>query len=105
MSRTYRRRHDSVPDWVTKEFHWGVGYTFIKTPITDKKKLKKEIARWHSDAGWHCNYSSCPSYWIHEYHEVPFRRETRDKLKKITLDNCEEVDIRNNFKKPHIYYW
>lgn len=105
MSRTYRRRKDKAPDWVTKEcIYFDNCYGFRYKDLKGKK-LKAEIAKWHSDGGWHGNYNSCPGWWHHDFHEVPFRRESRDALKKVTLDNYEYTDIRTNFKKPHIYYW
>ena len=105
MSRTYRRKKDKAPWWVTQEcVEFNTCYGFRWKDLKGDK-LKKEIAKWHSDAGWHSDYTSCPGWWNHEFHEVPFRRECRDKLKNVTLDNYEEVDIRTNFKRPHIYYW
>ena len=103
MSRTYRRRKDKAPSWVTLDYIWDQGF-IIRVPFKGKA-ARKEVSKWHSDSGWHGDYGSTPGWWIHEMHEVPFRARGRNALKKITLDNCEEADITSIFKKPHIYYW
>ena len=105
MSRTKRRRKDKAPDWVYRDYTFN-NYYWSWVTITDKDKIKKELARWHSDAGWHGDYGETPGHWIHDFHEVPFRARTRNKLKKIlTLDDYEEADVNLTYKKPHIYYW
>jgi len=104
MSRTYRRKKCSPPDWVTEEYVYGNKFFWVKKPIEDKNVLKKNIAKWRSDAGWHGNYSVCPGWWNHEYHELPFRRKVRDLLKKIVNTGEYEV-VFPLHKKPHIYYW
>jgi hypothetical protein len=68
---------------------------------------KREVAKWHSDAGWHNdNYSNCPSWWIHDFMEKPFRAKTKKALRKVLkLADYEDADISTIYKKPHIYYW
>lgn len=108
MSRTYRRKHDKVPDWVNMNYEYGPGYLFIRIPETNKKKIKENNARWHSDAGWHGNYSSCPGWWHHDFHEVPMRAKTRNILKDIkNLKNWEDSEdfLFPLYRKPYIYYW
>jgi hypothetical protein len=107
MSRTYRRRHDKAPDWVLNDHRYSCVYGCYIYEIVpyEGQELKREIAKWRGDAGWHGNYSETPSWWIHDFHEVPHRARTRNALKKINLDNYEEVDIDPKYKLPHIYYW
>lgn len=107
MSRTYRRRKDKAPEWVTHYYIWeySQGYAFKRIPYKGKA-LKKEVAKWHSDAGWHGNYSACPGWWIHEFMEKPFRTKSRKALKEILhLEDYDEADVPIVYKKPYIYYW
>ena len=109
MSRTYRRRKDKAPDWVTHEYNWSwhsYSGTLEKVPYTGKK-LKREVSKWHSDSGWHDDsYANCPGWWIHEFMEKPFRTRTKRALKNVLeLIDYEEADVHCVFKKPYIYYW
>lgn len=107
MSRTYRRRKDKVPEWVISDYKVTPDGALVRYIITDKKKVRKEISKWRSDAGWHDEgYGNSPSWWIHEMMEVPLRARLRNKLKQILkLYDYEDADIDPHFKKPYDYYW
>ena len=85
MSRTYRRRHDPAPDWVTRD--WKVVrepvWHMVPFQITGKE-AKKEISKWHSDTGYHCDYGDCPRWFNKLYHIIPARREAKRLQKQIT---------------------
>jgi len=108
MSRTYRRRHDKAPFWVVHDYEWHYGFrnsVCVQVPYTGKD-LKREIAKWHSDSGWHGDFGNCPGWWIHDFHEVPMRAKTRNILKKVKrLVDYEDVEEFPIARKPHIYYW
>ena len=104
MSRTYRRKKDSVPEWVTREWEWSDrGFTHFQI----KGKLaKREVAKWRSDCGYHGDWGDSPGWWVHLFMEVPHRARTRNALKKILrLDNYEDAYVCPAFKRPQEYYW
>ena len=107
MSRTYRRKKDKAPEWVTHDYSWSrSSYTLEKIPYKGKT-LKKEVSKWHSDSGWHDDsYANSPNWWVHEFMEVPFRAKTKKAVKGILkLLDYEEADVPTVYKKPYIYYW
>ena len=106
MSRTYRRRKDNAPWWVTQEcVEFNTCYGFRWKDLTGDR-LKKEVSKWHSDAGWHDDsYANCPGWFVHEFMEVPFRAKSKMQLKEVLrLVDYEEADVHCVFKKPYIYY-
>jgi hypothetical protein len=107
MSRTYRRKNLLPPKWVSHELlKAGNLFPWYWIEIKDKKKLKREIAKWRSDSGWHGDYGKSPSWWNTIYTESPNRRKERDILKKIPrLIDYEETPVFPLAKKPVVYYW
>lgn len=107
MSRTYRCKNIKIPKHVSHELvSFGNFFPWYWIKIEDKKKLKKEIAKWRSDAGWHGDYCSNPSWWNTLYTERPNRRKTKKLLRKVkTLTDYEEAPLFPLAKKPYIYYW
>ena len=99
MSRTFRRKTGDRPNHLLDNCELVEGYTWEWFPC---KNPKYELAIYHSDA---YQWMSTPMHWLHDFHEVPFRARTKDALKKINLNNYEEVDINPIYKRPHIYYW
>ena len=104
MSRTYRRKKDKAPDWVTRDWSYK-DFVLVKRPLTSKE-LKREVSKWHSDAGYHGDYGDSPSWFVHEFMEVPFRAKSKMQLKEVLrLVDYEDADVTTIFKKPQEYYW
>ena len=106
MSRTYRRKKDKAPWWVTQEcVEFNTCYGFRWKDLTGDR-LKKEVSKWHSDAGYHGDYGDSPGWFVHEYMEVPFRAKSKMQLKEVLrLVDYEDADVTTIFKKPQEYYW
>ena len=107
MSKTKRRKKDKAPTWVTQECErvdprsWG--YVWVEL---EGKERKKEVSKWHSDAGYHGDYGDSPGWFVHEYMEVPFRVKSRQALRQVLrLVDYEDADVPTIFKKPQEYYW
>jgi hypothetical protein len=54
-----------------------------------------------------CKYSRNPSWWNREFNRVPKRRQDRDLLKVVTIENADEFDEVewSDDNKPNLYYW
>ena len=108
MSRTYRFKNMPPPWWVFYSRDLKIDLTGWRNIHVDRerKEVKKLIAKWRSDNGWHGDFGKNPGYWNHDYTEVPNRRKERDLLKKIPrLIDYEESPLFPLAKKPYEYYW
>lgn len=104
MSRTYRRKKEPVPSWVTRDWVRVSGYYYISVPMTDKKAKKRALAKYHSDA--ERTMKQVPSWWIRNFHTVQERVITRDLTRKVLkLADYEDSPEFPLDKKPYIYYW
>jgi hypothetical protein len=117
MSRTYkdrpsRIRFPQVDNYEYFEYELAVPFINWKGKVQTHSifhikqagiLLKKPR---HKDTEWH--WQSTPSWWTRMYMLRPERtranRETA-KIKRMPLDQLEEVDVVDLKKKPHIYYW
>jgi hypothetical protein len=109
MSRTYRRSKDKAPNWVTKNWEWNnsiTGIFWIAPPLTGKA-AKKEVSKWHSDAGWHNeDYNGFPKWFNKLHHIIPERREAKRVQRKV----LELIDYEDSPEFPLCrgkteYYW
>ena len=107
MSRTYRRRKEKAPEWVTRD--WEV----VREPVwhcvpfqITGKEAKKEVSKWHSDTGYHGDYGDCPRWFNKLYHIIPARREAkrlqRQVIKLIDYEDSPEFPLWPGRTE---YYW
>jgi hypothetical protein len=109
MSRTYRRMrgnqwwHNNIVKRWTDDPEYGGRR---RTPKVENFELtmEKELARYHSDAGWAMNN---PSWWVLQEMTVPQRQEVRRLIHKVFRLPMEDVAelMFPLAKKPHEYYW
>lgn len=110
MSRTYRRMTGDEPRWILRE--WieverppkpGLSTWYQVAHYLDRKSKKgrKELARYHSDAGVR---SRCvwPSWATRFYIQKPYRQKCRAEIHKVLKDPDYEIVIRS---KPRRWYW
>lgn len=100
MSRTYKDK-----PWKKRFRDWEEGYqedTYgLKVPGFWPKTKRKEDVEWH----W-CG--STPSWWCNLFMNRPIRRKAQAWERKVEtsrVEDIEELDIPNNSKKPHKYYY
>lgn len=109
MSRTYRRTGGNqwwhnyiIARWKKDPERGGRG----RNPHESfELTLERELARYHSDAGW--AYGHTPSWWILQEMTVPQRQEVRrliHKVHRLPLEDAGEL-MFPLAKKPHDYYW
>jgi hypothetical protein len=107
MSRTKRFKHDK---WLIKEnrllqdFERVSGtYNWVYVNIDPtSKEARKRIAKLHSDAKKGVMRWRGPGWFVHEYHQVPYRQQARQELIKFMKDPDYEVQI---LRKPYLTYW
>ena len=107
MSRTKRFKHDK---WLIKENHLlqdferiSGTYTWVYVNIDPNgKEARKRIAKLHSDAKKGVMRWRGPGWFIHQYHQVPYRQHARRELMKFMKDPDYEVQLQS---KPHLTYW
>lgn len=103
MSRTYRRTKNFNDAYHKMDLRFLVDRYFEVTGhLAPKgKAVQKAKAVFHSD-----NYRTMttPMWHYREQVQVPHRRECRDKIKKLTPYNLDELMLTPD-KKPQVYYW
>jgi hypothetical protein len=106
MSRTYRRNKEKAPEWVTRDWdNWSWGEA-IHPPDLTGKAAQREVSKWHSDSGWHGNYSECPKWFNKLYHIIPERREAKRLQRKVLrLDDYEDSPEFPLVHERTEYYW
>jgi hypothetical protein len=74
----------------------GYGYRLTKTT---KTKKRKEV-----DTEYH--WMNTPSWWVHEFMQVPQRAAGKVWEKKVLKEiDLEDTDPPGVSRKPHMYYW
>ena len=105
MSRTYRRRMDKAPDWVALDWEARISIYPYWSKHTGKD-LKREVSKWHSDAGYHGDYGDCPKWFNKLYHIIPERREAKrlqhKVLSLVDYDDAPEFPLCHGRTE---YYW
>lgn len=97
--RSILRKHKAKRDLSTFSYAY-----YYDAEEEYQKKYKKNSS---IDCYGYNFYGKNPSWWNHEMMEVPNRRITRDLLKKIDVNNCDE-GWEEKFplaRKPSDYYW
>lgn len=102
MSRTYKDMPsklvwgDYSQDYIPLE---GYSYRLGKTT---KPKIRKSL-----DTKWKW-YKGTPSWWCNLFMNRPIRRKSQvweRKVETSKISAIDELDIPNNSKKPHKYYY
>ena len=91
MSRTFKDKPNNYEVFYTAS--WG-GDTPERGKFTKKKRYYQEI-----------DGMSTPSWWWHLTTTRVKRTEWTIQSKKINLDNIEDFDYTNYWKKPQEHYW
>ena len=106
MSRTYRRRKDKAPDWVHRDWdNWNWGEV-VHPPDLIGDALKKEVSKWHSDAGYHSDYGDCPKWFNKLFHIIPERRAAKRLQNKVLrLADYEDAPEFPLCHGKTEYYW
>lgn len=108
MSRTQRFRHEK---WLVEENNvltdlvWEYVWERQCTRIhIDPNSLegRKRLAKMHSDKKCSVWRWRGPGWWVHEYHQVPYRQKARQELIKFMKDPEYEVQIP---RKPYLTHW
>ena len=86
MSRTFRKRGNVVPRWITHDFDFCSG-TWAKTPTYLKPDHKKCLAKWHSDSYYKTGIYNQHNWKLH-------RAEATRELQKWKTNPEHEVQIR-----------
>ena len=108
MSRTKRFKHDAwlidhncvLTDWAW-EYEWIARCSRVRIDPKSQEG-RKRIAKLHSDAKKRVMRWRGPGWFVHEYHQVPYRQQARRELDKFMRDPDYEVQIQS---KPHLTYW
>lgn len=100
-AKCYRWNPDRSLLLKEREVEW---YRVTRTKIELQDKSPWYLLT-HKEQMYIAPYST-PSHWNREFHTVPRRRDTRDKLRlymgvTILDAGCEFM----HYRKPHIYYW
>ena len=119
MSRTYKDRPYKVrfPDfnrddeyekfeytasgtnWQDVPYEHNTYFSLKRAGILAKKPRRK-------DTEWH--WQGTPSWWTYTFMTRPERTRANrivKQIKRIPLDRLDLVDVPNNKRKPHVYYW
>ena len=105
MSRTYRRKTDKAPDWVMRDWSFCTGRYWTWVPLQGKE-AKKEVTKWHSDAGYHGDYGDMPRWFNKLYHIRPARAEARRLQHKVlSLLDYEDSPEFPLWPGKTEYYW
>ena len=104
MSRTYRRKNQPIPRWVTHELRRiGNSYQWEYIPTdTNSQEYAKRVALHKSDAGTTDFKEPGPSWFRNLFTERSQRREAKRQLHKYKQDPDFEVVL--NEKDP-LEYW
>ena len=104
MSRTYRRKNQPIPRWVTHESRRiGESFYWEYFPIDrDSREYAKRIAKYRSDAGTTSFREPGPAWFRNIFTERPQRREAKRQIRKYMMD--EEFEIQLLDKNP-LMYW
>lgn len=105
MSRTKRFKHDK---WLEKQvlqdlkrigstYHWE----YFSIDPTSAEAIKR-LAKMHSDAKCGIMRWRGPGWFVHEYHQVPYRQRARQEIIKFMKNPDYEVQIES---KPYLTYW
>lgn len=108
MSRTKRFKHDKwlieenrvLEDWVWDYCSWKHSSRIRIDP--NSQEGRKRLAKMHSDAKHGVMRWRGPGWFIHEYHQVPYRQAARQELHNYMKDPDYEVQIQS---KPYLTYW
>ena len=108
MSRTKRFKHDAwlidhnsvLTDWIW-EHEWFMRGSRVRIDPSSKEG-RRRLARMHSDAKKGVMRWRGPSWFVHEYHQVPYRQRARQELHKFMKNPEYEVQLES---KPHLTYW
>jgi hypothetical protein len=120
MSRTYKDRPAVIrfPDYTRKDLYESVPY--IRVGKHWKTGIVGEYLDWYSvkkagvaakrpknvDTSW--RWQSTPSWWTNMFMTRPARvraKRVMNKVNRTPLDQLDLVDVPDEKKKPHIYYW
>ncbi len=110
MSRTIRRKNETQEYyWVLRDMDawraspmWSSLRSNIFTLAADSKQGKKELNRFHSDAGTHKCMEPGPTWYRRITRQVPLRRQGKEQLRQYMLNEEMEVLIDEN---PPLEYW
>jgi hypothetical protein len=98
MSNTYKHKFLGKLSraWVKKNWELSQENT---------SKVLREFPKQHNSTLYRHWTGYTPSWYNSLYHQRPFRRNGKNELKKISLENHIEADISTIHRKPHIYYF
>lgn len=112
MSRTYRRKKNNKSRVHTfhyavffpkmancKEWYWYYNELFTHYPT--KRERKRAKARFHSDKTYSFKEPG-PSWFRNLFAQRPYRRESKNELRKVVQDKNYDPVIEN---KPKVPYW
>lgn len=99
MSRTYKDKPAKfVYEPYTKDMIPTEGYGYRLTKTTKTKKRKEVDTEYH--------WMNTPSWWVHEFMQVPQRAAGKVWEKKVLKEiDLEDTDPPGVSRKPHMYYW
>ena len=108
MSRTKRFKHDKwlieensvLTEWIW-EHEWVRQGSRVRID-PNSVEGRKRLAKMHSDAKRGVMRWRGPGWFVHEYHQVPYRQRARRELHKFMMDPEYEVQLES---KPHLTYW
>lgn len=104
MARTYRRKNQPIPRWVTHELRrLGDSFYWEYFPIDrDSREYANRVAKFRSDAGTTSFREPGPAWFRNLFTERPQRREAKRQIRKYMMD--EEFEIQLLDKNP-LMYW
>lgn len=104
MSRTYKDipRKYSHPEEAFEKNYYICPKTFrlIKLPTDRPKKKKKKDTMHH--------WMTTPGWWISLMMNSPQRAAGKvweNEVRKMRIEDLEEVTLPSVSRKPHVYYW
>ena len=108
MSRTKRFKHEQwlihenriLEDWAY-DVIWERGSSVVRID-PNCYEGRQRLAKMHSDKKRGVWRWRGPGWWVHEYHQVPYRQRARQELIKFMKDPDYEVQIP---RKPYLTYW
>ena len=104
MSRTFRRKWGDQHDlqWALTDYIFIDG-SMRRIKIDPKSKEgRKNVARYHSDAGTNRCKEPGPSWFRTEFTQSPYRARARSELRKALFDEDCEVVLES---MPCLEYW
>jgi hypothetical protein len=102
MSRTIRRKNSKphkflTHTWERAEDTWVWYYV-------EREDAERRLAQYYSDQGshwhWFSRHKANPGVWAKRFWQKVYRQDSRNQLRKFSLDEEFEVQIRNKPRYP-----